>query len=145
MPPRKIAFNIDVEKARFEARSSAKKIINVGPFVEDSFDVSTGIDAGLSSNWAFDGVEKVVRQNGVAMATVVSVPVTFASNVAANVSGLWEEEGTVRVYFSRNNGANWTQLTDGAQITIGGPAGKVVRLKAELDPGAILKGWSAHW
>ena len=145
MPPRKIAFSTEVEKARFEAKATAKKIITAGPFVEDTFEVSTGVDAGLSSNWAFDGTEKVVRQSGGSMGVVVSIPVTFATNVTTKITGLWEHEGTIRVFFSRNSGATWTQLTENVQITLGGASGKIVRLKAELDPGAVLKAWSAHW
>ena len=145
MPARTIGFASDIDKARFIARSAQEKAKSLGAFVEDDLSDTTGIEAGQSSGWAHDTVEKLVAPSGAAMATVVSIKWSFAQNVANLVTAVWESEGTIRIYFSRNDGTTWIQMANGAATAITGAAGKDVRLKAEIEVGAKLKGWSACW
>lgn len=145
MGARSLGFAADLDKVRFLTKSNQQKAATLGTFVEDDFENTSDIDAALSSNYEYDATDLVIRQVGAPMATLVSKAWTFAQNVPSPVTGIWEAEGAVRVFFSRDNGATWKQLTNGVATTITGAIGKNAKLKAELDPGAVLKGWSAHW
>lgn len=145
MGARLLGFASDVDKARFIARSAQNKVKSLGAFVEDDFSDTTGIEMGQSSEWAHDAIEQLVAPSGAAMATLVSIKWSFAQNVANSVTVVWEAEGTVRVYFSRNGGTTWIQMANGTPTAITGASGKDVRLKAEIEVEAKLKGWSACW
>lgn len=142
---RKIAFESDLAKARFIAKSADQRAFALGNYYRDDFDDSNDVDPALSSEWAFDAEEKCVQPSGTVMAVGVSKATTFSQNIVAPVTGIWEAEGTVRVFLSRNNGGTWTQLTNETAVTLTGATGKIMRLKVELDPGARLKGWSVSW
>ncbi len=144
----KFAANAAVVKARFQARSNVEKSTRLGPFIEDLFEDTNGIDTALSSpaaTWEFDAIEKEIRQKGANPATIISDNVNFKQNITEQVKGVWEAKGAVKVFFSRDDGTTWIELTNGADVALSGPAGKKVRLKAELPVGAVLCAWAAHW
>lgn len=127
----------------FMILSNQQKILLNGPFVEDSFDNVTGVDSAKSSNWQYDSEKKIIYPSG-GTAIVTSVPAQFATKPTGNVVGVWASTGTVRVYFSADDGVIWDKMENGSPIPIAGD-GLVIRVKAEIEVGGTLAGWSAHW